>query len=89
MGDARPLPGGCEAVSLLGTSPEQRKRSIPSGPRVPEASAGLSFPPLWETSGLSLVCDVCCDVLYCVVLYRVLCCVVCVVCDVLCCGVLS
>ena len=44
-----------EAKTLLGTSPEQRKRSIPSSIRGPEDSAGLRFPPLWETSGLSLV----------------------------------
>merc|ERR1712023_119167 len=36
-------------------SPEQRKRSIPSGPREGEASGWLRFPPLWETSALSLV----------------------------------
>merc|ERR1712023_575233 len=36
-------------------SPEQRKRSIPSGPREGEASGWLRFPSLWETSGLSLV----------------------------------
>ena len=55
MGDVWPVPGGGGAASLLGTSPEQRKRSIPSGIRGIEASAGLRFLPLWETSGLSLV----------------------------------
>ena len=50
FGDVLPVPGGGEAASLLGTSPEQRKRSIPSGAREPEDSAGLRFPPLWETS---------------------------------------
>ena len=54
MGDVWPVPGGGEAASLLGTSPEQRKRSIPSSIRCPEASGWLRFPPLWETSGLSL-----------------------------------
>ena len=54
MGDVRPVPGGGGAASLLGRSPEQRNRSIPSGPRAGEASGWLRFPPLWETSGLSL-----------------------------------
>ena len=44
-----------EAKTLLGTSPEQRKRSIPSSTRGPDGSGWLRFPPLWETSGLSLV----------------------------------
>ena len=55
MGDVRPVPGGGEAASLLGTSPEQRKRGIPSGSREVEASGWLRFPSLWETSGQSLV----------------------------------
>ena len=55
MGDVRPVPGGGEAASLLGTSPEQRKRSIPSSIRGIEASGWLRFPPLWETPDLSLV----------------------------------
>ena len=55
MGDVRPVSGGGGAASLLGRSPEQRKRSIASGRRPAEASRGLRFPPLWETSGLSLV----------------------------------
>ena len=55
MGDVRPVPGGSEAASLLGTSPEQRKRSMPSGTREVEASGWLRFPPLWATSGQSLV----------------------------------
>ena len=54
MGDVRRVPGGGEAASLLGTSPEQRKRSMPSGLREPDGSGWLRFPPLWETSGLSL-----------------------------------
>ena len=54
FGDVRPLPGGGEAASLLGTSPEQRKRSMPSGIREVEASGCLRFPLLWDTSGLSL-----------------------------------
>ena len=73
-----------EAKTLLGTSPEQRNRSIPSGLRFGEASGWLRFPPLWETSGLSLVavgsppmgdvcvvCDVWCGVLCCVLLWCV------------------
>ena len=44
-----------EPKTLLGTSPEQRNRSMPSSVRGIEASAGLRFPPLWETSGVSLV----------------------------------
>ena len=44
-----------EAQTLLGTPPEQRNRSIPSGTRAAEASGCLRFPPLWETSGQSLV----------------------------------
>ena len=32
-GDVWPVPGGGEAASLLGTSPEQQNRSIPSGIR--------------------------------------------------------
>ena len=55
MGDVWPVPGGCEAASLLGTSPEQRKRSMPSSIRAGDGSGWLRFPPLWETSGLSLV----------------------------------
>ena len=55
MGDVWPVPGSGEAASLLGTPPEQRNRSIPSGPRAGEASGWLRFPPLWETSGVSLV----------------------------------
>ena len=55
MGDVWPVPGGGGAASLLGTSPEQRKRSMPSSTREAEASGWLRFPPLWETSGLSLV----------------------------------
>ena len=55
MGDVWPVPGRGEAASLLGTSPEQRKRSMPSSIREGEASGWLRFPPLWETSGLSLV----------------------------------
>ena len=55
MGDVRPVPGRGEAASLLGTSPEQRKRSRLSGLREREHSGWLRFPPLWETSGLSLV----------------------------------
>ena len=89
-GDVWPVAGGCEAACLLGTSPEQRKRSMPSAVRGPEASAGLRFPPLWETSAWCVMCGVWC-VLCCVVLCR-LCGVVCVVCDVccvvLCCAVL-
>ena len=54
MGDVRPVPGSGEAVSLLGTSPEQRERSIPSGLRFGEAPGWLRFPPLWATSGPSL-----------------------------------
>ena len=47
---------GLEKVwGLLGTSPQLRNRSIPSGFRLSEASGCLSFPPLWETSGQSLV----------------------------------
>ena len=42
------------AKTLLGTFPEQRNRSIPSGPCELEASGWLRFAPLWETSGLSL-----------------------------------
>ena len=45
MGDVRPVPGDGEAASLLGTSPEQPNRSIPSGRREPEASGCLRFPP--------------------------------------------
>ena len=78
MGDVWPVPGGGGAASLLGTSPEQRKRSIPSGVRVAEASAGLSFPPLWETSVWCVMCGVWC----------VMCVVWCVMCVVLCCVVL-
>ena len=55
MGDVRPVPGGGGAASLLGTSPEQRKRSMPSVSRGTDGSGGLKFPPLWETSGQSLV----------------------------------
>ena len=54
MGDVWPVPGGGGAASLLGTSPKQRKRSMTSVFRPVQASAGLRFPPLWETSGLSL-----------------------------------
>ena len=54
MGDVRAVPGGGEAASLLGTSPEQRNRSIPSGSRGDDGSGWLRFPPLWETSGRSL-----------------------------------
>ena len=55
MGDVWPVPGGGGAASLLGTSPEQRKRSMPSSTRGGDASGWLRFPLLWETSGLSLV----------------------------------
>ena len=55
MGDVWPVPGRGEAASLLGTSPEQRKRSMPSSIRGHEASGCLRVPPLWETSGQSLV----------------------------------
>ena len=80
MGDVWPVPGSGEAASLLGTSPEQRKWSIPSGRREDEASGWLRFPPLWETSGLSLVavglhlvvCDEWC--MMCVVLCPVVLC---------------
>ena len=80
MGDVWPVPGGGEAASLLGTSPEQRKRSMTWNARGPEASAGLRFPSLWETSGVSLVavglrlvvCDEWC--LMCVVLCPVVLC---------------
>ena len=54
-GSPWPVPGGCEAASLLGTSPEQPNRSIRSSTRVREDSGWLRFPPLWETSGLCLV----------------------------------
>ena len=54
FGDVRPIPGGGKAASLLGTSPEQRKRSMPSSTREREDLRRLRFPPLWETSGLSL-----------------------------------
>ena len=58
-----------EAASLLGTSPEQRNRSIPSGTRGAEASGWLRIPPLWETSVWYVMCGVlCCAVLCCVVL---------------------
>ena len=83
MGDVWPVRDGGGAASLLGTSPEQRNRSIPSGLLEREASAGLRFPPLWETSVWYVMRDVWCVVLCCVVL-----CVVCVVCDILCCVVL-
>jgi len=57
MGDVRPVPGGCEAASLLGTSPEQRKRSMPSGTREVEASGWLTVsPPMGD---VCVVCDVC------------------------------
>ena len=80
MGDVRPVPGGGEAASPLGTSPEQRKRSIPSGLRVGEASGWLRFPPLWETSVWCVMCGVWCVVcgVWCVV--RAVWCVVCGVC---------
>ena len=69
FGDVWPVPGGGGAACLLVTSPEQRNRSIPSGTRLDKASGWLRFPPLWETSGLSLVavCDVCsvCRVVLC------------------------
>ena len=39
-----------EAKTLLGTAPEQRKRSMPSGIREPDGSGWLRFPPLWETA---------------------------------------
>ena len=69
-----------EAASLLGTPPEQRKRSIPSSIRVGEASGWLRvFPPMGD---VCVVCDVWCAM--CVVVW----CVVCdVVCGVLCCVV--
>ena len=54
MGDVWPVPGGGVAASLLGKTPEQRKRSIPSGVLLTDGSGCLRFPPLWETSGLSL-----------------------------------
>ena len=67
MGDVWPVPGGGGAASLLGRSPEQRNRSIPSGTRERDGSGWLRFPPLWETSGLSLavvgcgvMCVLCC-----------------------------
>ena len=78
MGDVWPVPGGGEAASLLGTSPEQRKRSIASGPRGPEASGCLRFPPLWETSVWRVMCGVWC------VACGVVCDVWCVVCGVCC-----
>ena len=55
MGDVWPVPGGGEAASLLGTSPEQPKRSIRSGPREDEDLRRPEISSLWETSGLSLV----------------------------------
>ena len=67
MGDVWPVPGSDEAASLLGTSPEQRKRSMPSGIRGGEASGWLRFPPLWETS-VWRVPVLCCVVLSCAVL---------------------
>ena len=77
----------------MGTSPEQRKRSMPSSTREHEASGCLRFPPLWETSVWCVMCGVSCVfcVLCCVVFVGcgvmcVLCCVevCCVVCGVLC-----
>ena len=90
MGDVWPVPGGGEAASLLGTSPEQRKRSMPSSIRLRDGSGWLRFPPLWETSGLSLVavglhlvvCDEWC--MMCVVLCPVVLCCVVLRCVVLC-----
>ena len=82
MGDVWPVPGGGGAASLLGTSPEQRNRSIPSESREAEASGCLKFLPLWETS-VWRVPVLCCVVLCCVVL----CCAV-LCCAVLCCVVL-
>ena len=69
MGDVWPVPDGGEAASLLGTSPEQRNRSIPSGSRGTEA-AGLGFPPYGRRlCGVSLCCvELCCVVLRCVAL---------------------
>ena len=77
MGDVRPVPGGGEAASLLGTSPEQRNRSMPSGVRLGDGSGGLRFPLLWETSGLCGVLWVMSGVWYVV-------CGDCVECDVSC-----
>ena len=69
-----------EAKTLLGTSPEQRNRSIPSGIRAPEASGCLRFPPLWETSVWRVMRDVWC------VMCDDVCWVVCDVCGVVLCG---
>ena len=95
MGDVRPVPGGGGAASLLGRSPEQRNRSIPSGTRERDGSGWLRFPPLWETAVWYVVCGVWC--VMCVVLCGVqsCCIVVCrgvwcvVVCDVVCVFLLS
>ena len=94
MGDVWPVPGGGEAASLLGTSPEQRKRSMPSGIREHDGSGWLRFPPLWETAVWRVMCGVwcvmcdvwcmlCCGVvvLRCVEVYIVLWCVMWCVCS--------
>ena len=91
MGDVWPVPSGCEAASVLGTSPEQRNRSIPSGLRAPEASGCLSFPPYGRRlCGVSLCCVVSSCVvlspvvLWCVEVYGVLWCVMWCVCVCVC-----
>ena len=86
LGNVWPVPGGGEAASLLGTSPEQRKRSIPWGSREPEASGWLRFPSLWETSVWCVMCGMWC--VMCVVLCCVVLCCVVLCCAVLCCVVL-
>ena len=66
-----------EAKTLLGTPPEQRHRSIPSGIRADQASGWLRFPPLWETS-VWRVPVLCCVVLSCALLRCSVWCGVCV-----------